>query len=325
MIVPQFWAEGRLQHRQKGRQVTVRRFGWSDTGQLEAQAHADQRTHQALERIIAGATLGRREPKVPYNGGEGVPIREEIINRQGEAILTRNAYGALCLNTPNVFFADIDFEFKPSLRFTLAVLTALLLGAALMGWMTSSKAIFGVLLMTAMLTASPLAGSLHRMSLRLRGGAQKAARQRVMNFLVKNPAWNLRLYRTPAGLRVMATQRTFAPNEPEVSQCFSALGTDPVYVRMCLRQQCFRARVSAKPWRIGIQSHLKPRPGVWPVAAAHLPRRSAWIASYEARAQDFAACTFLEAAGSGTVNKDVAPVQQWHDALSKACSTLPIA
>jgi hypothetical protein len=325
MIVPQFWAEGRLQHRQNGRQVTVRRFGWSDTSQLEAQAHADQRTHQALERIIAGATLGRREPKVPYNGADGVPIREEIISRQGEAILTRNAYGALCINTPNVFFADIDFECKPSFRLMLAALTTLILCAALMGWVTASKAVFGVLLMTAVWTASPLAGSLHRMSLRLRGGAQKAARQRVMNFLVKNPAWNVRLYRTPAGLRVMASHRTFAPNDPEVAQCFSALGADPVYVRMCLRQQCFRARVSAKPWRIGIQGHLKPRPGVWPVAPAHLPRRSAWIANYEARAQDFAACTFLEAAGSGMVDKDVAPVQQWHDALSKACSTLPIA
>ena len=43
MIVPQFWAEGRLQHRAKGRQVTVRRFGWSDVSQDEAQANADAR------------------------------------------------------------------------------------------------------------------------------------------------------------------------------------------------------------------------------------------------------------------------------------------
>ena len=325
MIVPQFWAEGRLQHRQKRRQVTVRRFGWSDASQLEAQAHADQRTHQALQRIIAGATLGRREPKVAYNGAEGVPIREEIISRHGEAIVTRNSYGARCLNTPNVFFADIDFENKASFRLTLAALTMLLLGAAVLGWLMSSKSIFGVGLILALLAASPLTGWLQKISSALKGGPEQAARQKISRFLAENPGWNLRLYRTPAGLRVMATHRTFAPSDPQVSQSFSALGTDPVYALMCLRQQCFRARVSAKPWRIGIQDHLRPRPGVWPVAPMHLPGRAAWIARYEARAQDFAACTFLETLGSGIIDKDVAPVQQLHDALCRACSTLPIA
>ena len=39
----------------------------------------------------------------------------------------------------------------------------------------------------------------------------------------------------------------------------SAIGADPIYVQMCLRQHCFRARVSSKPWRIGIGQHLRPR------------------------------------------------------------------
>jgi hypothetical protein len=75
MIVPQYWAEGRVQHRTEQRQVTVRRFGWSDASQAEAHTHA------------------------------GVPIREEILSRHGSAILTRNLYGAQCLNTPDVLFA----------------------------------------------------------------------------------------------------------------------------------------------------------------------------------------------------------------------------
>ena len=36
MIVPQFWAEARLQHRAHRKQVTVRRFGWSDLSQEDA-------------------------------------------------------------------------------------------------------------------------------------------------------------------------------------------------------------------------------------------------------------------------------------------------
>src|SRR5262245_4963295 len=114
MIVPTFWAEGRIQHRHAGRQVTVRRFGWSDESQAEAQANADSRAREALDRILTGEKLPRREPKVAYNGAQGVPIREEIVARHREIVLTRNSYGALCLNTPNVLFADVDLIDQPS-------------------------------------------------------------------------------------------------------------------------------------------------------------------------------------------------------------------
>jgi hypothetical protein len=32
MIVPRYWAEGRVQERVAGRQLTVRRYGWWDEG-----------------------------------------------------------------------------------------------------------------------------------------------------------------------------------------------------------------------------------------------------------------------------------------------------
>src|SRR5262245_45571689 len=99
MIVPQFWAEARIQQRVEKRQVTVRRFGWSDESQADAQINADARAREALARILAGESLPRRERKRPYNGAQGVPIREEIVDRHGDVVLTRNSYGALCLNT----------------------------------------------------------------------------------------------------------------------------------------------------------------------------------------------------------------------------------
>jgi hypothetical protein len=57
MIVPQFWAESRLQHREKGRQLTLRRFGWSDESQEAAQTHADERVKAAMERALRGEKL----------------------------------------------------------------------------------------------------------------------------------------------------------------------------------------------------------------------------------------------------------------------------
>ena len=82
MIVPQFWAEGRAHARRDGRSFTVRRFGWSDASQGEAQANADARAAEAIERNLAGERLDRRERKVPYNGADGLPIREEITSAE---------------------------------------------------------------------------------------------------------------------------------------------------------------------------------------------------------------------------------------------------
>lgn len=326
MIVPQYWAEGRIQQRKEGKQVTVRRFGWSDTCQAEAQAHADQRTAEALQRILSGEKLARREPKGAYNGAQGVPIREEILDRRGETIITRNSYGAGCLNSPNVLFADIDFEVQKNRAGTLVcVILVMLLWAFFGGWHGLPKVIVISTFFAGVIFSNLIAGFLLRMIEKLNGGPEKVAHKRIGKFLKTHPEWNVRIYRTPAGLRVLATHRPFDPNDAAVEECFEALGTDPVYRLMCRNQQCFRARLGPKPWRIGIEDHLRPRPGVWPVKEEHLPARHAWIENYQNRSRSFAACRLEQDLGSGFIHADVLPVMDWHDELSRATSGLPIA
>jgi hypothetical protein len=106
MIVPA-WAEGRVHEKRDGKQVTIRRFGWSDESQAAAQAHADDRAREAFAAFKASGTTARFEYKRAYNGADGVPIREEILERHGDTIITRNSYGARSL-PPNVLFADVD-------------------------------------------------------------------------------------------------------------------------------------------------------------------------------------------------------------------------
>lgn len=48
----------------------------------DAQANADARVKEALDRLLSGENLRRRDPKIPYIGAEGVPIREEIVERR---------------------------------------------------------------------------------------------------------------------------------------------------------------------------------------------------------------------------------------------------
>ncbi|RYF31572.1 MAG: hypothetical protein EOO26_13060 [Comamonadaceae bacterium] len=326
MIVPQYWAEGRIQQQVAGQQVTVRRFGWSDDSPVAAQAHADQRTREAFERIASGeTTLARRERKRAYNGADGVPIREEILERHGDTVITRNGYGARCLNTPDVMFMDIDFE-TPMTGGALGYAVAPALIAGLLAGYTGKTWIGGLI---AALVVFAVA---YRIGLKkMRGESdgnpapEKRAARRIGLFLQQHPEWHLRVYRTPAGFRLLAMHDVFSPGDPAVADCFAKLGVDAVYSRMCVNQNCFRARVTAKPWRIGIDQHLRPQPGVWPVAPDRLPQRDAWVARYEAAAAGYAACQFLEAVGSKTVHPSAEAVQGVHDSLSKADSGLPMA
>jgi len=325
MIVPRFWAEGRIQERVGGKQVTVRRHGWSDESPVAAQAHADQRTREAFDRIVAGEKLVRRERKMPYNGADGMPIREEIVERHGDAVVTRNGYGARCLNTPDVLFADIDFE-EPLHGgvFGYALAPAVIAGVV-GGW--AGKSWLGGLIaaLVVFVVAWQIGSKKKRGDAEARPALEKRAAERIGRFVHQHPEWNLRIYRTPAGFRVLAVHGVFDPTDPAVADCFQALNVDKVYARMCRNQRCFRARVSAKPWRIGIGEHMRPQPGVWPVAPDKLPVRDAWIARYEAAAEAHAACQFLESVGSQQVHPRALAVQEAHDALSRAHSGLPLA
>lgn len=326
MIVPQFWAEARLQQRHQGKQVTVRRFGWSDIDQLDAQINAEARAQEAMASVLAGEKLERREPKVPYHGAFGVPIREEVLSRHGDTVITRNSYGAHCLNTPNTLFADIDFPEKPVWRVGCLAYLLMLVAALLAGRFTHSWLIGAFWVLVVLFVVGPLVKRVQRMRPDETPDAETLARNRVAEFAQGHPDWNLRIYRTPAGLRVMATHKSFEPADPMVSTFFKALGTDAIYALMCQNQQCFRARLSPKPWRMGIQKHMRPRPGTWPINPQHLPVRNEWIAHYEAQSQNWAACRFVETLGSGVVHPEVQEVLKLHDEMCRATvAGLPIA
>jgi len=326
MIVPNFWAEARTQHRSARKRVTIRRYGWSMTSEDDALAMAEQRVSDALRRILIGETVARSELKRAYNGSDGVPIREEVLSRYGEEVVTRNAYGAHCLNSPRALFADIDFSPNASFRAVLVVFA--ILAALSIGLGIAAETIGGAfaLLFISLLVAYPLTLGLAMIADAARGGAAQIAYRRIHRFIMDHPAWNVRVYRTPAGYRLLATHRTFGSEDPEVKEFFTAVATDPVYVRMCMNQKCFRARLTGKPWRMGIKQHMRPRPGVWPVRSEHLAIRNEWVAAYEKRAPSFAACRFVESLGSGVVHTALKTVVDIHDRESNAQrAELPLA
>lgn len=348
MIVPQFWAEATLQKTIGQKSVTLRRFGWSDESLEAATSHAQQRLAEAGEQLALGSNTVFRETKKAYNGAEGVPIREEILGRLDETILTRNLYGAVCLNTPNVLFADVDFETnakstkadddaRPSLAFYIGVDAVLVLfGVVLCSILIPKLWAVGFLLA---LVGPMVTGPIYKMY----GGnrpmtvdpspmkvvnpadPKQLGLDRIRGFATEHPEWNLRVYETPAGWRILVMHQTYQPSDSSVSEFFHAVGADPIYVRMCKNQNCFRARVSPKPWRIGIHNHIRPQPGVWPIAENRLPERVKWVEHYDRLAPKFASCRFIEAMGSSTVTPVAEQVRNLHDKLCQADSNLPLA
>ncbi|HSD37461.1 MAG TPA: hypothetical protein VLC92_08115 [Rhodocyclaceae bacterium] len=317
MIVPDYWAEARRQHKTKNRQITVRRFGWSLVDETEALAMAERRADEALQRLLSGEKLARSERKLAYNGAVGVPIREEVLSRHGEEVITRNAYGARCLNSPRVLFADVDFKRSIDFKLVLLIFAALEV-CGLAGFGDGSWGLALALTFVSFLLAYPAAILVQRLVLDAQGGAEQLAYTRIVEFVRRHPAWSLRLYRTPAGYRLLATHQAFEAVTEEVQDFFTAVRADPIYVRMCINQQCFRARLTAKPWRIGIASHMRPRPGVWPINPERMADRAAWVGEYEARASAYAACTYVESIGREVIHADLSAVVDLHDRESRA-------
>lgn len=324
MIVPQFWVEAKGEARVKAKRITIKRFGWSDISLDDAHQKAEERLVDAIKAIEAGEGRKRVDPKTAYNGADGMPIREEIISRHDDVIITRNGYGARCLNTPDVLFADIDFV-EPSPhqsasinQFFMLLLCATFVAAVTVSWVPV------IIFMIVYFLLITLMGK-RRKKVPEHVKEELSAQERIRHFVQQHPDWHLRVYRTPLGLRVLVMHRLFDPQDSAVKDFFTALHVDPLYQTMCSNQRCFRARVSPKPWRIEVWEHIAPARGLWPVNENDRLLRAEWVQAYETRAQDYAACRFVESLGSNRADIKALRVQQLHDDLSRANLELPIA
>ncbi|MCA8977155.1 MAG: hypothetical protein KDC98_20700 [Planctomycetes bacterium] len=332
MQIPSFWAEALATGEVRGRPRTVRRFGWSDRSEAEARQHAEERAWQSLLELQAGRRIAPRERKLAY-GGEGLPIREQVIARSGADVVTRNRYGARCLNEPDVWFGDLDLAERPLLAPTTERLFALLIGssttlaiAAAVWAFSQSHFVLGLAALVVMVVL-PLALLIVRVARRSSPANQEAHRarvwRRIVDFTAARPDARIAVYETPAGLRLLALHRTFDPTSDEVQAMFGELGCDPAYAHLCRLQACFRTRISAKPWRIGLPG-LVPRT-LWPTPFERLDEREEWIEIYEAKARDYAACRFVEELGQGPIDPRCADVRRMHDEMCRARSDLPLA
>ncbi len=127
-----------------------------------------------------------------------------------------------------------------------------------------------------------------------------------------------RVYMTHSGVRVLVTGKEFDPKDTTTHKMMSRFHGDPLYIALCHRQGCFRARLTPKPFRMK-QSGFR----------VHFPRETQeeetaqqeWVTSYNSRRQAYATCHFLTALGGDSTNALI----QYHDQTTGAFSSLPLA
>jgi hypothetical protein len=119
-----------------------------------------------------------------------------------------------------------------------------------------------------------------------------------------------RIYRTAGGLRALVTSATFDPKAPATTQLLQDVGCDSLYIRLCQAQSSFRARLTPKPWRLGI----RPPRVRWPFESEEVEAVFAeWLQGYHAKSQDMSVCRFIEHAGPQAIDPAVAVVADLHD------------
>lgn len=159
---------------------------------------------------------------------------------------------------------------------------------------------------------------------RLFRGGRDGVRDRALEAIaavLQAEGRHARAYETAKGLRVLLTDQPYDAAAADTQTLFEKLGCDPLYLRLCKRQRCFRARLTPKPWRMDMTGP----PARWPYSPAAKGPARAWLREYESRSAKFCTARFLDTLGSGRTHAELRPIVTLHDRACRATAKLPLA
>ena len=260
-------------------------WGSSETSLQDAEQNARARAEAMLEQVIAQDDPGLHHYEYQRHDMPE-PIVQDIAGRDGHRIaaITTNRYGASVLNTARLVFVDIDFP-EPSPT------------PGLLGKLLGRK---------------PAAEDFHGAALsRLRDWASDDAKR------------GARVYRTAAGLRYLLTHPMLTPESDDTARLMAELGADPLYARLCQAQGSFRARLSPKPWRIGIRA--TPKLTYEKLEDADDATRR-WLRGYHDACRGYGVCELVDQVGNARpTDDDTARLIALHDEHAGVGRGLPLA
>jgi hypothetical protein len=199
-------------------------------------------------------------------------IVEEVIDEiDKDNLITRNRYGALVLNAKNLMFIDID-DYQGSQPFSFS---------------------------------------------NLFGKKRKNKKELILSKIEKaaaNPAYNnlgFRVYETFKGYRVIVSGKNFDPRSAESKNMMNAFCADNLYQYLCIKQNCYRARLTPKPYRMKFKAHKIIFPERTETQQAEYQQ---WVEQYNKESNNYSSCWFIANYGVNTAGR----VIQYHDKVTQA-------
>ena len=133
----------------------------------------------------------------------------------------------------------------------------------------------------------------------------------------KYQEYGFRLYETYQGARVIVLGKDFDARDRAAGDIMNDFNCDRLYMRLCQKQGCFRARLTPKPYRMKIRRYKVqfPREG-------EDTEFKQWLAEYERESRNFITCRFIEEVGARRSANDII---QLHDEITGANFRQPLA
>jgi hypothetical protein len=109
-----------------------------------------------------------------------------------------------------------------------------------------------------------------------------------------------RIYETYQGARVIVLGREFDPRDSATKKMMDEFNCDALYTMLCIKQGCYRARLTPKPSRMKLKGYkIKyPREG----DDSEFQR---WVSEYENMSRSFSVCKLIEQVGASHYVTDV--------------------
>lgn len=145
--------------------------------------------------------------------------------------------------------------------------------------------------------------------------------EELRTWLSARPQFGARVYRTKKGLRYLFTHKPLPVND-EALYWLTELGSDRLYTRLCRSQQCYRARLSPKAFRIGVRVPEAQYPYE---TQAERESFDKWLPEYEGKAAGYAVCKLVCVIGAESIHKDLKEIVETHDKMTLCDSDLPLA
>lgn len=135
----------------------------------------------------------------------------------------------------------------------------------------------------------------------------------VYTFSSRHPDYSLEVYETHSGFRVFITNEEYDPKTNTAGAILEELRSDTLYKKLCLTQNCYRARLTPKPWRCGMNRPPADFPRQTPQQQGAFGR---WLLEYTRKSKDCTVCKRIATLGPSKMTDNAKRILKAHDALA---------